>query len=467
MRPAIQCTCYTPAVNVVIDGGWMSAGRLSDLFTNSLSFADYIRMDYSACDEISEPDITGLTVRFVHVISKCKRKYFPRAVPYTANHLAQFNVQYGECELRLVGVHLNPGPLSAVPPCHSLAPMRNAVDRLSTSGIVVYTRDQLCSIRHVVHDSNLFIDDQTRLAVEAVGLQRSQRRRGVRGGQHQHDTIWSELGRGSQPTKQRRHDSVNPLRSKSAADDLVIGTLNCCSMVKKAAQLHDVIADHHIDVLAMCESWMKEGAPDAIAQGAALDGCSVLHAPRPSRAGGLAVIHRRELNFVQLSINQTVTSFEFQVCKFAVGVKQFILLNIYRPPSSDIDDFVEELPAVIDELTNIGGRLFLTGDFNCAGNTSTTIDDRLSIALSEFNLVTVNSQPTRFDKRRGVENLLDLIIESDTDKLFHSVRTMSVTFSDHCLVTARLRVKRPPAALVTFSYRDIKKINLLEFRTQL
>ena len=36
MRPAIQCTCYTPAVNVVIDGGWMSAGRLSDLFTNSL-----------------------------------------------------------------------------------------------------------------------------------------------------------------------------------------------------------------------------------------------------------------------------------------------------------------------------------------------------------------------------------------------------------------------------------------------
>ena len=79
----------------------------------------------------------------------------------------------------------------------------------------------------------------------------------------------------------------------------------------------------------------------------------------------------------------------------------------------------------------------------------------------------MNSQPTRFDKRCGVKNLLDLIIESDTDKLFHSVRTMSVTFSDHCLVTARLRVKRPPAALVTFSYRDIKNINLFEFRTQL
>jgi hypothetical protein len=46
-------------------------------------------------------------------------------------------------------------------------------------------------------------------------------------------------------------------------------------VVKKAARLHDVIADNHIDVLAVCESSMKDGATDAIAQDAAPDGYSV------------------------------------------------------------------------------------------------------------------------------------------------------------------------------------------------
>jgi len=144
------------------------------------------------------------------------------------------------------------------------------------------------------------------------------------------------------------------------------------------------------------------------------------------------------------------------------------VLNVYRAPSGSIDTFVDELSVVIDELLDSGCHLLLMGDFNCPGTTSTCVDDRLTMLLSEYGLRPVNSQPTRYNPQMGTKNLLDLLIESeDDDSALHSVSTRSVMFSDHSAVIGKLRLKRPPEPVVSFRHRDLKNVDINALRLHL
>ena len=214
---------------------------------------------------------------------------------------------------------------------------------------------------------------------------------------------------------------------------------------------------------------MRADAPDAVSLDAAPDGYTILHSPRDDgrRGGGLAVIFRQTCDVTPIVISQAVTSFELQACKLSVSGKQFTVLNIYRPPATDIDTFVEELPAVIDELFDVGGRLVLLGDFNCPGSSSVTVDDRLTAALSEVGMHVVNGEPTRYNVRSGVDNLLDLIVESEDDPCLHTIKTLSQTFTDHRLVVGRLRLRRPRVPVISFNYRNIKNFDAVAFGRRL
>ena len=219
-------------------------------------------------------------------------------------------------------------------------------------------------------------------------------------------------------------------------------------------------------LLAVSESWMMPTAHDAIAHDAAPDDYQIVHVPRADgrRGGGLAVIHRRSLDTTSLHISAVTTSFEAQGLRLTVAA----VLNVYRAPSGSIDTFVDELSVVIDELLDSGCRLLLMGDFNCPGTTSTCVDDRLTMLLSEYGLRPVNSQPTRYNPQTGTENMLDILIESeDDDSALHSVVTRSVTFSDHRAVVGKLRLKRPPAPVVSFRQRDLKNVDMSALRLHL
>ena len=55
------------------------------------------------------------------------------------------------------------------------------------------------------------------------------------------------------------------------------GSLNARSAVHKAALIEDLINDNQLDILAVCESWIAEDAPDAIKKDIAPLNHSALH----------------------------------------------------------------------------------------------------------------------------------------------------------------------------------------------
>ena len=56
----------------------------------------------------------------------------------------------------------------------------------------------------------------------------------------------------------------NPGPSTHVAGDINFGSLNVRSAVNKSALIHFIIADHHLDILALSETWIAQDAPLAI-----------------------------------------------------------------------------------------------------------------------------------------------------------------------------------------------------------
>ena len=91
--------------------------------------------------------------------------------------------------------------------------------------------------------------------------------------------------------------------------DVSFGCLNVHSAVHRASLVYTTIADHDLDLLMLQETWLNSDDPAATQMDIAPDGFDVLHVNRPpppassssrrvrpQRAGGLAVIYRRELD---------------------------------------------------------------------------------------------------------------------------------------------------------------------------
>jgi len=229
------------------------------------------------------------------------------------------------------------------------------------------------------------------------------------------------------------------------------------SIRNKAAAIHDVIADHHLDFLALCETWIRLDDPPAIANDAAPDGFKIVNVARCRPAarsstvqrssssnstqtvgGGLAVIYRDDLTVRPhplLDKLPEVTSFELQIVRVRSIAPFLTVVNVYRPPSIDVSTFVDELADVLATIVSgCSDHLLLCGDVNCASVIGSGIDERLSTTLTEFGLTQHVTQPTRGDR------LLDIVVSDDANPVRNVFVSDSASISDHRLITAEVQL---------------------------
>ena len=55
-----------------------------------------------------------------------------------------------------------------------------------------------------------------------------------------------------------------------------------------------------------------------------------------------------------------------------------MIMGISRPPTINLETFFDELADLFDATASIGGHKIFAGDFNCPGDSSETVDARLS-----------------------------------------------------------------------------------------
>ena len=177
------------------------------------------------------------------------------------------------------------------------------------------------------------------------------------------------------------------------AASLKLGFFNLHSAVHKASLLHDVIADHRIDLLVATETWMKANQPVAVTQDIAPTGFQLLHRFRKDdiTGGGVALVYADFLQVSAVPITSTISSAACLVTKVLTRRGCLNIAALYRPPSSSkysvpVGQFCDELDVLIDELLALPGHLIICGDFNCPGDGENGVDVRLLDTLMSRNL---------------------------------------------------------------------------------
>ena len=132
------------------------------------------------------------------------------------------------------------------------------------------------------------------------------------------------------------------------------GLLNARSAVNKAALIHDVMSDHHLDMVAVTETWMMSDDPDAVKLDIAPDGYRVSHACRGSlvdthRGGGVAIIHRESINVSIIDLG-TFSNFEYLSVKLQSPTAPSQITCLYRQPGTVSSAFCDELSDLFDQL---------------------------------------------------------------------------------------------------------------------
>lgn len=256
------------------------------------------------------------------------------------------------------------------------------------------------------------------------------------------------------------------------------GFVNARSIVNKGPLLQDMITSHNLDILAVCETWIVDDDPAVIKLDAVPAGYSVAHLPRMSatvrtRGGGLCIIHRDSITVKSHPLQQSLIypSFECQLSTLHVGGSKLaaddvIIAVIYRPPSTSVASFVDDLS---DLLVKVGDfiaadRLIMCGDFNCPGVVSTSVCVELSSLLDVHELQQFVNSPTR--RVSSAASLLDLVIGSASSKRISQVAVMSTHgVSDHELLTWSFIMNiRPRRQVHSYRFRNLKKIDMERFK---
>jgi len=161
--------------------------------------------------------------------------------------------------------------------------------------------------------------------------------------------------------------------------------MNARSAVKKAALIHDVIADYRLDLTAITETWIPSDAPNAVSLDIAPSGYRVCHAHRGStkdkHGGGIAIIYRESLDVSTVDVGK-YGEFESLSVKLANRNSSITIVCIYRPAGNVSSAFCEQLSDLFDRLLIFGKPYIVCGDLNCPGDCDSEVDIHLQDVLS-------------------------------------------------------------------------------------
>ena len=211
---------------------------------------------------------------------------------------------------------------------------------------------------------------------------------------------------------------------------LKVGYINARSVCNKASDVNDLIVDHRLDVLAISETWLSNGAKDKIVSCEMTpDGYdNKVKSVRSGKGGGVAVVYKKSLK-PTVEKREKYTSFEVLETVLKDNFWSFRISVIYRPPSTSrlgkpISIFLEEFEKYIDSCSISSGHLVVVGDFNIHMEKATNQDTKkLSDLLYSMNLHQHIHSPTH---EKG--HTLDLVMTRSTDSLLTDLQVHPPVF---------------------------------------
>src|SRR2546426_5903875 len=145
------------------------------------------------------------------------------------------------------------------------------------------------------------------------------------------------------------------------------------------------------------------------------------------------------------------SSFESLCVRLTIASSSYLLLTIYRPPSSNMTIFLSEFSTLLEDIISSLSELIITGDLNIHVDDATcyTATSFLSI-LHSFGLSQLVDFPTHISG-----HTLDLVITRSSSTFFSEVDYTDPSLSDHSAIISSCFHRRFPNFLINMQHSEL------------
>ena len=244
-------------------------------------------------------------------------------------------------------------------------------------------------------------------------------------------------------------------------------------MACRRFEISTFIKDNCVDLFFVTETWLSAQGDEAKTVELAPSGFGVKSFPRQSRSrgGGIATVCKSTLGSnITFKTNFDFTHTSFEVVQASITLQHNTLhfFCLYRSPPNrrnNLTDsmFTEQLPDLLDYVSNLQGFVCLVGDMNIHfDNPLQSLTKQTLTTLSLYSLVQVINMPTH----KCVHILHWVIVRPDDDIHKKSTVTDSLESDQYCTkFYFNVSVSKPSTSYRTV--RNIAKIDRPSFIAEL
>jgi hypothetical protein len=239
--------------------------------------------------------------------------------------------------------------------------------------------------------------------------------------------------------------------------------VNTRSVNNKYLSLQSLITELDFDICGLTETWLPADDPE-MANLIPPNGYCISSNPRKcGRGGGVATIWKKDLCIKPTSTKYDFKTFEFQEMEFSSGSENVILFLIYRPPDSNVTEFIHELILYMEMNINRQVKTIFWGDLNIntldKSNSDVINFNHFQECFNLYNFVNLSTHKSG--------SCLDICFSEDTN-LVENVK-QGIMFSDHHAVFFDLKCtkQKPKQNTSIIRYRPLNKINNEELESEL
>jgi len=232
------------------------------------------------------------------------------------------------------------------------------------------------------------------------------------------------------------------LKNNASSINLNIIQLNCRSLSKSYLNIKTLLSsiNYKPSLIALSETWISADFVELYA----IEGYKLLLLPRKGKRGG-GIGYYVDVNLDYEICDDVAIGMEMKFCEYLViKIKSkhsanFTIVNCYRPPSTNVNDFIGHLSELLECIDNSNTRsnLIVTGDFNIdLLNKSNKATNKFLDTMYSYNLIPTILSATRVTDSH--QSLLDNIFVS-TNLGINISGILLEDISDHFVTFATIK----------------------------